>query len=258
MNRGFKTEEAVELTLNPQLHYDLIGSNNPDAALNNSRLNIPRIGSADDCSVLLQVERGRFTHEDFVGCLSKETKGVLKTKLEEIPVTAQQRVGILAFLTVVVLVGVLGFKGLDVLLGKTSEPSAAEISKRAERLQGWQVPEIYEDNRLYEDLKSGKIQITVGKPTVKNSVASFPLSVVNQSNGPITFTAYTSGAAPQDRLPFDQKRISSKLLFPSVSAEYKLMAAIGKEKNERQVLLDVYLEGSSGESLAGKRMIPIE
>ena len=53
MNRGFKTEEGIELLLNPAMHYELVGSNNPDATIVRNKLCVPRIGSADDCSILL-------------------------------------------------------------------------------------------------------------------------------------------------------------------------------------------------------------
>ena len=74
-NRGFKTEEAIDVTLNHTLRYELIGSNNQDAQVANNRITVPRIGPSDDATVLLLVEPGIFKPDDITQCLSKETKG---------------------------------------------------------------------------------------------------------------------------------------------------------------------------------------
>lgn len=260
MNRGFKTEESIDLSLNPQLHYELIGSNNPDAYLSKGRLSIPRIGSADDCSVLLQVENGTFTYQDIVSCLSKETKGVVKTKLEEIPVTAHQRVGILVFIGFLALIATLGYKSLDLVFGGPTETPAGSRSEESPRpdLQGWRVSETYKSYKIYKQFVDKKLIVNVGKPTVRKAVASFPLTVSNSTEAPITFTGWISAAVPQDDIDPGKRRIQDRLIFPKGSAEYTLLAAISQNRNEHQVQLEFFLRGSDGETLSGSKLVSLE
>lgn len=91
-NRGFKTEEAVELSLNPSLQYNIVGSNSQDISLSKNKLTISRVGPGDEVTTILLVEGGVFAKGDISNCLSKETKGEIVSSLEQVPETAQQRI----------------------------------------------------------------------------------------------------------------------------------------------------------------------
>lgn len=84
-NRGFKTEENIDVTLNPALNYELVGANSPDAVVEKNRLKMTRIAPADEITILLNVENGVFKPDDIVQTVSKETNGITVTKLEDVP-----------------------------------------------------------------------------------------------------------------------------------------------------------------------------
>jgi hypothetical protein len=266
MNRGFKTEEAVDLSLNRGLHYELIGSNNPDVELKSGRISIPRIGSADDCSILLQVERGSFTHVDIITCLSKETKGVVKTKLEDIPVTAQQRVAIITFLAFVMGLFVVGFWGVDLITAASTAPnnsteadsSNPSASHSEVDSQGWEISDIYVRDKLYKELLDKQVLTTIGDFSIRKDVVTIPISISNRTDRPLTITIWIAAAISQDQIEFKNRRVSDKLLFPGATAELELQAKIGKVSNERKVQLHIYLEGNAGESLIGSRLLDLE
>lgn len=263
MNRGFKTEESVELSLSPSLHYELIGSNNPDASLITNKLLIPRIGSADDCSILLQIKNGKFTHEEIVNCLSKETKAVVATKLENIPVTAQQRIALLLFFGVIALLALLVLKGFDYITDKTTNVPSAVVSEKSTTVevdtQGWNIGAIYanERNVLFKALVKKQIEISVGTPIVQKNAVVIPISVKNSSPMPIKVTLGLAGSASQDPLTFAKRHVSGKLLFPSDSTNETLEALLPADMSRRKVIVDFFIESTTGETISGQRVIDV-
>ncbi|KRG63770.1 hypothetical protein ABB26_11235 [Stenotrophomonas humi] len=264
LNRGFKTEEQVELSLNPQLHYELIGSNNPDATLNGAKLAIPRIGSADDCSVLLQADNGKFSHEDIVKCLSKESKGTVTTKLEELPITAQQRVGVVGFVAFLVVAGALLFKSIDKIF-ETINPEVAAKNETQARpvppkpdLQGWSIPSVYEDEAMYKQIVTKDLQIAMGTVTRRGRTLSIPITVANGTTEPFALTAWTSSPVDDSGISFERRRVNSRLLFPKGNFEYTLQAATGSGEAEKAALVEVFLTREGGQTLKATRMVSAE
>ncbi|MGQ0688630.1 MAG: hypothetical protein ACT4NK_07710 [Limnobacter sp.] len=268
MNRGFKTEESIELILSPAMHYELLGSNNPDATLVTNKLSVPRIGSADDCSILLQVENGRFTHADIVSCLSKETKATVATKLEEVPVTAQQRVGNTVMIGIFSLMIFGGVNGIDYFIGRdtetgSSEQAATEVKSAPNEtppdLQGWTIRRIYatEDNEIYQSIISRKIIISTSKPSVRGKVLLVPVKVRNDSDIALTLSLSISASLSQDDIDFDKRRLSSRLLLPNDFIEVTFEAIVPKETNRQAVSLEFFLETLEGETLRGVKVVGI-
>ncbi|WP_157745242.1 hypothetical protein [Luteimonas chenhongjianii] len=269
MNRGFKTEESIELVLNPSLHYELVGSSSPDADLQKNKLLIPRIGSSDDCSVLLQVENGRFSEQEIVSCLSKETRASITSKLEEVPLTAQQRVaGITLFC---ITVGIFG--GFFLWLDHRKNSRAAEVAKEASRAiratedaagiatqappdqQGWHISAIYSNHDLYRMLTTGQIKLEAQNSRVERGVVRIPVLVENRSQKPISVDLSVHGTLPQGELKLDRRRIYDRLLLPNDSLEAALEALVPEELARQTVVVEFFLKTSDGDSLKGSRVV---
>lgn len=259
MNRGFKTEEAVELSLSPSMHYEIIGSNNPDATLSANKLFVPRIGSADDCSALLQVEGGKFTHSEIVSCLSKETKAIIATKLEQVPVTAQQRVGMLMFFGVVALLALLFVKGFDYITNQL--PTVADASNstpvKATDTQGWNIGDIYkrDNNEIYKSLLNQQLIISIGSARVQKSTAVIPIIAENKSNATFTLRAELISSVDQDPLAILKGVLNGAVLFQGDSLTKELQVAIPAEQARRKVIVQIFVESSDGDTLSARRTL---
>lgn len=188
-NRGFKTEESIEIVLNKSLSYNLIGSNNQDAEILNNKVKIPRIGSSDETTIIFLIEGGEFSPKDVTSCLSKETKGRIVEKFEEIPVTWQIRVTgiIVIFFVIAIAYGAYFLYTDSITLEKRANTDAGKIeqsiaqstsaikenldaiqstltkSSATDSVNGWTIPDYYKttSDPLYQALKSSKIQINV-------------------------------------------------------------------------------------------------
>lgn len=262
MNRGFKTEENIELSLSPSLHYELVGSNNPDSTLTAKKLIVPRIGSGDDCSVLLQIENGKFTHTEIVSCLSKETKATVATKLEDIPVTAQQRVGILMFFGALALLALVFVKGIDYIAEKvtSTDTDASSVSAAPkEDTQGWSIGDIYakKDNALFQALVSRQIAISTGPISARRNTATVPIKIENELNLPITFRVQLISSEEQDPLSFSKRMLSGSVVFPDDSIEKSLEVLVPASPRRRKVIVDFFAESTDGETMSGSKIIDL-
>lgn len=262
MNRGFKTEENIELSLSPSLHYELVGSNNPDSTLTAKKLIVPRIGSGDDCSVLLQIENGKFTHTEIVSCLSKETKATVATKLEDIPVTAQQRVGILMFFGALALLALVFVKGIDYIAEKvtSTDTDASSVSAAPkEDTQGWSIGDIYakKDNALFQALVSRQIAISTGPISARRNTATVPIKIENKLNLPITFRVQLISSEEQDPLSFSKRMLSGSVVFPDDSIEKSLEVLVPASPRRRKVIVDFFAESTDGETMSGSKIIDL-
>ena len=259
MNRGFKNEEVIEATFNPQLRYELIGTNNPSVALEKGKLLIPRIGTGDDSSVLLQVEGGKFTVADIVSCLSKETKATITSKLEEVPITSSQRVGFLTFLLVFGLLFTLVLRGMDWYFeSKIQKQTPAAVVKTPSSMQGWKIAEHYRDNSLWKAIEQNNISIRIATPLRSKQRVRLPVTVTNGTSDALSVTLYISASANQDSIDFNDKRLPDKLLMPGQSVDHSLVAAIATSDTDPKVLVELFLETTDGESLKAKQLISIK
>lgn len=267
-NRGFKTEEAVELSLNPNLRYELVGANSSDASLANGKLNISRVGPGDEVTALLLVEGGTFSKADIVSCLSKETKGEVVAKLEQVVPTGPQRIGLVAFFVVVPLTFYAMTFVIDYLIEKTplATSVASQEKKEAKQtleVQGWTVPSLYEraSGSLFREFAAQKIQVSFLQVARKKDLVTVSVLVANHTSAPITYTLSISAAGSQDRVPFEDRRKSNVLVMPQGRSEARIGAIISASvasQSEKSVYVECFLESTQGDSLKLNRLLVAE
>lgn len=257
-NRGFKTEEAVEVTLNHMLRYELVGSNSQDATVASSKIHVPRIGPSDEVTVLLLVEQGTFKRDDIVQCLSKETKGVAVGKLEEVPPTGPQRIAVLGlFVLVPALLYGLTFV-LDYasdILNKSAAPVAITQEKREPtEIQGWKVPWFHVGtSTLVEPFKSGRIKATVGDITRKGDVAAVPVSFTNLTDEVLKARVSMTSAHSERRFKPFELRAEVGALTPGKTEIRSVQVVIPQSaasRSEQTAFIEVHLENMYGQALS--------
>lgn len=258
LNRGFKTEDTVEVILNNALRYELLGANSQDATVAQNKISIPRIGPSDDVTVLLLVEGGPFKRDDIVQCLSKETKGTVVAKLEEVPFTAPQRVTLMG---IFVAVSALLY-GLPLAIdyafeqAKVASPNASATTKDSGPIefQGWKIPRYYQStSQLLPALTSGKIQVTIGTPSRSADVATVPVKFTNQSDEVLDVTVSMNTAGSPKRFKSYELRASGIMVMLGKSEERSIRVVIPQKTSdvaERRVYVDVHVNSMNGDSLS--------
>jgi hypothetical protein len=263
-NRGFKTEEAVELTLNHGLRYELLGSNSQDANVTSNKVVVPRIGPSDEVTVLLLVEGGTFKKDDIVQCLSKENKGQLVSKLDEVTPTGPQRISIVGmFVAVPALLYGLTFL-LDAVssYARTGTISTAPDSRAPLDVGGWQVPWFQIDRSpLLSNFKDGKISVTVGSVSKKGDIASIPLRFSNQSAEVLKATATVTSARSASRFKSHELTLDDIVLIQGKPQD-KLFKVVIPEGStivgERTAFIEVSLSTMDGKTLSFKRQLEVQ
>lgn len=257
-NRGFKTEEAVELSLSPTMQYNMVGSSSEDVSLTKNKLAIPRIGPGDEMTALLLVEGGSFSKDDISNCLSKETKGRIVAKLEEVPPTGPQRIGLLAaFIAVPLILYSLPYAFDYIRTGTPGE------KKSTTEIQGWAVPRFYESTsqELFTAFKDGRILVSLGVPSKKKDMVTIPTTVQNKSTEPFRYTLRMTTSASEGRIPSYDRALTDVFVAPSVTSDKSLNVVIPiqpSSPSEKMVFVNVFIQSERGDSLSLNRTFSVE
>lgn len=272
-NRGFKTEEAIELHLNPHLRYEVVGSNIPDANITKSKLSITRIGQSDEATVLLLVEGGLFSKSDILSCLSKESKGSIVAKLEDVPPTGPQRITLVGLFVGIPALIYAGFIGLDYAINPnkeekkeertlTASPTTEEKEIDFAKEDGWIIPSFYESTSgLFADAKNGKIRMEVGQIKRFQNTVSIPIKVTNKTPSTITFTLSMTSNLSEENIPSYERRTSDSLVAPGTSVEKSVKLFIPKEtKNtsDKIAYIELFIKSLNGDSLSSSQSFSVE
>lgn len=262
-NRGFKTEENVELSLAPSLQYNIVGSSSEDVLLVKTKLVIPRIGPGDEVTALLLVENGAFSEDSISNCLSKETKGRTVAKLEDVPPTGPQRI---AFLAMVIAAPLLLYSipyAFEFLMGlNTASGTTKNAAKDTVEIRDWTVPSFYETtSNLFADLKEDRIQISVGPVTKKRDIATVPIVLKNKTSSVLTYSFGMNTTGSEGRIPSYERRTPETLVPPGASSEKSINVVIpikSSNQTDRMVFIDGRITSQTGNSLSVTRTLLVE
>jgi hypothetical protein len=255
-NRGFKTEESIEVTLNPSLKYEMLGASSQDATLVKNKLVIYRLGSSDEIAVILVVENRVFKNDDIVQCLSKDTKGTIASKLELVPMTASQRVALLAWLVFIAAVFYGLNSGVDYFFksSQTSSNIVVNTDGKLVNVNGWKVNKIYSnDNSLFKNMLEANVIISVRKVEQKKDVVEFEIKFENKTNGIIQISSMTmTTTKSEEKIPSYERYVHDLRIFPS-KIETRRMKVIIPEKptdvSEKTVFVEAMIVNDDGETL---------
>ncbi len=262
-NRGFKTEEAIELSLNPSLQYNVVGSNSQDVSMLKGKVSINRIGPGDEVTLLLLVEGGAFTMTDITNCLSKETRGKVVTKLEQVMPTGPQRIGLVSALVGIPIFLYSFSVGIDYLLSSRyarifdSVETAKETTKERTSIDinGWTISPIYESTShfLLGAFKKGQILISVGKISRKGDVATVSVRFENKTSKVFSVHVSMTTTSSGGRIPSYKRTTDEAIIFPNRSVERQAQVIIPSKTSDSTdhiIFLDAFLQSNDGDTLS--------
>lgn len=257
-NRGFKTEETIELSLTPSLTYEIVGASTQDITLSKNKVSIQRIGPGDEVSMLLLVEGGGFSTNDITNCLSKESKGRIVTKLADVTPTGPQRVALVVSL-VIVLVG--SYFAFDVLTSPASRESLAGVATTSRRpnvdVKGWTIDAIYANEPLFKNLSDGDIQISIGRLDRKGDIATVPIIFINKTSKIVMFSIDMKTSASRGKIPSYDQSIHDMWLSPGRMSEKSIKVIVPAkttDPSEKIIVIGGFLKSTDGSTLKLDRL----
>lgn len=249
-NRGFKTEESIEVTLNSTLKYEMLGSSSQDITLVKNKLTISRLGASDEVAVILIVENGLFKPDDITQCLSKETKGTIADKLELVPMTASQRISLI---TLIVLIPALFYGlsyGADYFFKniRTTENSSSSDPKQL-IADGWKINKIYSDNNLFKSLSDKSIVISTAVIARKRDVTEIQIKFENKTPDIIQIISISMTTSKSENIISSYDRsIRDLMLFPNKNEERSIKVIIPEKSvdlTEKTIFIDALIQDNS-------------
>lgn len=249
-NRGFKTEESIEVTLNSTLKYEMLGSSSQDITLVKNKLTISRLGASDEVAVILIVENGLFKPDDITQCLSKETKGTIADKLELVPMTASQRISLI---TLIVLIPALFYGlsyGADYFFKniRTTENSSSSDPKQL-IADGWKINKIYSDNNLFKSLSDKSIVISTAVIARKRDVTEIQIKFENKTPDIIQIISISmTTSKSENKISSYDRSIRDLMLFPNKNEERSIKVIIPEKSvdlTEKTIFIDALIQDNS-------------
>ena len=265
-NRGFKTEEAIEITLNPLLKYEILGSNSQDVVIERNKVKISRIGASDEVTSLLMVENGIFKKDDITQCLSKETKGKIVSKLEEVSPTGPQRIGVVAGIIGFSLLGFFFTSGIDFVVDKFSQITISDTKSpnKIVEVNDWSIPKFYarDDAFLYNAFSNKKIKIDLSVSAKKNDFVTINVKFTNKTDQVIKVTRLEMlTTESENRVPSYDRAITDLLLLPEQTTEKKIKISLtpnARTDMDKTVFVEAFIEDNLSDSLSLKKRYLIE
>ncbi|MDR1185126.1 MAG: hypothetical protein LBK67_10090 [Coriobacteriales bacterium] len=256
-NRGFKTEESIDVVLNHSLAYEVLGSNSQDVTVVGNKLHITRIGPSDEVTVLLLVENGMFKQDDIVQCLSKETKGKTVSKLEEVSPTGAQRIGLVAALIGLPLLLYAATFAIDYALSvqrETKKTGSAEASPVLE-IQGWRVRRFYQttSHALFKNFSDGKLTAAFSPISRKGDWVTIPVTLSNSTDKMLKIRVSMTTAASARKLKSYELSTGEIVLVPGKSEERTvrvIVPANATDPNEKMVFVEAFIQDSDADTLS--------
>lgn len=264
-NRSFKTEESIDVILNPAMTYEMLGANSQDVAVEGNRIKINRIAPSDEVTTLIIVEGGVFKADDIDQTISKETKGVVVSKLEDVTPTGPQRIGLVAFFIGLPLLLYAGYLGLDYSLKESLPKSIASADANAHNKaeKDWIIPDHYERTakNLFEAFESEKIKIDIIEPQRKSDFVTIPFKITNNTEKIVQFSIEMNTVDSGVKIKSYDRRLSGIFVLPKAEQERSIKVFVPQNSSnpaQKIVFVEVFLETTDGDTLLARREYAIK
>jgi len=280
-NRGFKTEELIEVDLGGALSYEIVGANTKDIKLTNNKLLIQRIGPGDDVTALLLVENGAFTRGEISNCLSKESKGFIVSKLEDVSPTGPQRIGLVSVFVALPIIAYLGYSAFTTELNLVKKSATESATKSATEsatksatksvisakdlveIRDWTTQEAYRTlaGPIFKGFEDNKIRIKVGKLVQKKDVTTVPISIENVSTLVVKASIKMDTQWSERKIPSYDRHVSDILIVPGAEVTKSMNVIVPLESpyaTDKNIYMDVFFSEAGGDTLKLHRTYTVQ
>ncbi len=199
-NRGVRSEKDIVLELDPARRYTLLASSIPELSVDNNLLTVKRLSGTDDLNAVVLVEGGDFDNDNIVSLISRETKGKIQRRSEDLPPTPAQMPVIILALLVFLAFPLYGLY-YTITSGGHPELMLDMISgERAHRahllaLDGWQGAEKFANSLLGQSYGPGEFPVKFEYVGRKGDFVRYSVTLNNTTTEWLTVSAILSSTA---------------------------------------------------------------
>lgn len=247
INRGFKTEEKIEIQLNPACSYELIASTDGNTVLHKNKILAERLSGEDEITAIVLTEGKEFTREDIISISSKETKGKLVKKLDDILPSSRL---ILIFIIITGLLfsfifslpTILEFGKKDVLIDAKQTKSL----KNHHEAEGWKISKSYYENGISKYYKENELPFQVGLPMRQGDTVSIKINISNKTEKPLKLDGKMISPAGENDALRGKEWFHDVILFPSDHEGKTLVAYLPMKYKHQWLFLEFNIWADEG------------
>jgi len=256
INRGPFNEEDVTIEINSKINFEIIASTSPSVIVKKSIISIARIPKGDEVSFVFNVEGGDFSYKSIGSISSKNCRGKVVEKLENVPVSFGNFVSaIVIIMFLCVTMAFIGYmvrdtnvfsifdneqKSDDHSISADSSSLNSEKLNYAETLSsiGWENFDRYLSSAYFLEIERPHFPVEITSVRRQGSVVLVDISLDNQGSDIMYVDA--SVRSPVDgRLPQSISARSSYygIMVVDQSTSERQLAAFLPEDHRDQILV---------------------
>lgn len=261
-NRSLKMEEMIEINLSPSCKYQLVASTFGETTLADNKIAIRRLAPEDELTVVFLAEEKAFSKEDIVSVTSKDTKGRVIDKLEDVlPSTKKTMIGafvVALFMTLMFAIPTIGIRLFqeESLAPRSSGPDSKSPSTRQHvnkaiqefKAAGWNVDVDYFRSGLADHYDAMQLPVRIGRPRRDGRIVVVDIDVINKSDRLFKVSGRLLSPVEPPEDIYIQNWFHDLLIFPKDTKTKSLRAYLPRDA-KRKVLIaefDIKVDGMVG------------
>lgn len=182
-NKGNKTEEDIRVEIDQEVRCELLATTSSEIQLTGNVINIPRLHVHSDVSLVLLIENGVLSDEKILSISSKECKGLVYKKVEELPPASSSfAIGLIVFIGIIISV-----VWLPTIINYANKEWVSYNYSHLEK-NGWKNIENYITSNLEDSYKREEFPVRFLKYELDGSIVKITYELINKSALPIKVT----------------------------------------------------------------------
>jgi hypothetical protein len=252
-NKSRISEEDVILSIDTEIKCELVGATCESISLSNNKINIPRVSPGDDYSALLSIEKGDLTKEKILSITSKSAKGIVLSKMEDIPPNFGN---IILFIILLIALLTIPITGLDYYEDYKKEKAINSLNGLVEKK--WSEYDRYATSDFRKNYSDGEFPIYLSDIKRENNNLLITFRLINKSASEMEVSKTLDWPYKDlDPKPWENISIYHKVIKP-LDAENLLIPVYWPKGNKGKLIVKFNISVGNDSYLGATKTIEIE
>lgn len=264
LNKGFMSEEQIQVALKPTRQYRLVSSTVDSVVLDAGIIKVPRLSSGQEVSIVLLVEGGEFTPDEIVSATSKDAKAQILKNHPSQASAAHNLIWLILVLLLVVAPSVwIGsliteFDGRNVYTILEDQFSPGLDAKREYlKKTKWENFDKFFSSGMYRYFPDQTFPIEGITISRNGDTADIHVSLHNATPKRLEFSVRAFSPNNEDSSKFLHSYWNG-VLFPDEKKEVNIQANVPTELKKQAVVLKITLQGEKLLIFSMEKVLTVE
>ena len=264
VNKGFMSEEQIQVALKPTRQYRLVASTVDSVVLDTGIIKVPRLGSGQEVSIIFLVDGGEFTADEIVSATSREAKAQILKNHPSQASAAQNLIWSLFVLLFVVAPSVwigsviTDYDGRNIYTILEDQLSPGLDAKRDFlKKANWENFDKFFSSGMYRYYTDQTFPVEGVTVSRNGDTADIQVRLHNATPKRLEFSVRAFSSHNDDRGRLVDSYWNG-VLFPNEKKDVKIQAYVPTEQKKQAVVLKITLQGEKLLIFSMEKVLTVE